>query len=306
MKCTSMSRNEYRANGKLMISGEYFVLDGAQSLAVPTKFGQSLVVDERKDDEIHWVSKDLNGVPWFEATFQLDQSVGSHVHPVEDRLIHILSVAREMNADFLSNGADVEIQVDFDLQWGLGSSSTLISLVAQWANVDPYELQFSCFGGSGYDIACATANGPILYERLPKPHTETIDFSPPFLDQLFFVYLGKKQNSRDGINHYRKLDIDKKDIICELNHITQSLIQCRDLRNFEELLTEHELIVSNALRLERVQELHFGNYWGSCKSLGAWGGDFILATSDRTEKETRSYFSEIGYTVCLSYRDMVR
>ena len=34
---------KFYGNGKLLLTGEYFVLDGALSLALPTKFGQNLV-----------------------------------------------------------------------------------------------------------------------------------------------------------------------------------------------------------------------------------------------------------------------
>ena len=37
------------------------------------------------------------------------------------------------------------------------TSSTLIANLAKWSNVDPYILLSETFGGSGYDIACASA-----------------------------------------------------------------------------------------------------------------------------------------------------
>jgi mevalonate kinase len=35
----------FYSHGKLLISSEYAVLDGAQALALPTKFGQTLKVE---------------------------------------------------------------------------------------------------------------------------------------------------------------------------------------------------------------------------------------------------------------------
>ena len=298
-------RQEFRANGKLMLTGEYFVLDGAKSLALPTRYGQSLVANTRSDANIHWSSLDLNGDAWFKTVFHLDQNARKHSNPVEDRLIHILSTAREMNPGFMATGAEVVVEVDFDLKWGLGSSSTLISLVAQWAGVNPYELQFSCFGGSGYDIACATANGPIIYNRRPKPTVTVVEFLPPFIDQLYFVYLGKKQNSRDGIKHYRGLNINKEPIIRELDSITERLVSCNKLDLFEELLNDHEDIIAQSLGLSKVKEMYFNDHQGSCKSLGAWGGDFVLATSNVSKEETMGYFNSKGFEVCIPYNEMV-
>ena len=62
---------------------------------------------------------------------------------------------------------NITTKLTFPRAWGLGTSSTLISLIAQWAKCDPFELLFEAFGGSGYDIACATANSPISYQ-LPR------------------------------------------------------------------------------------------------------------------------------------------
>jgi hypothetical protein len=42
------------------------------------------------------------------------------------------------------------------------------------------------------------------------------------------------------------------------------------------------------------------------KSLGAWGGDFILATSDRSAKETWAYFNQKGYSVCFQYDEIIK
>ena len=35
-------KKTFYSNGKLLITGEYVVLDGAKALALPTKYGQNL------------------------------------------------------------------------------------------------------------------------------------------------------------------------------------------------------------------------------------------------------------------------
>jgi len=42
------------------------------------------------------------------------------------------------------------------------------------------------------------------------------------------------------------------------------------------------------------------------KSLGAWGGDFVLVTSNRPEEETRNYFNEKGLEVFLRYDEIIK
>ena len=60
----------------------------------------------------------------------------------------------------------VTSELTFDKDWGLGSSSTLISNLSQLARIDPYELNNRVFNGSGYDIACAKSESPLLYRLI--------------------------------------------------------------------------------------------------------------------------------------------
>ena len=70
-----------------------------------------------------------------------------------------------MNPSVFSNSASFSIttQLSFPRNWGLGSSSTLINNIAQWFQIDAFELLHQSFGGSVYDIACAQNNNPITY-----------------------------------------------------------------------------------------------------------------------------------------------
>ena len=43
---TNTMKKEFYSNGKLLITGEYLVLDGAKAFALPTKFGQNLIVEK--------------------------------------------------------------------------------------------------------------------------------------------------------------------------------------------------------------------------------------------------------------------
>ena len=56
-----------------MISGEYFVLDGALALAIPTRLGQSMSVKPVQGSKpvLAWSSYDVEGNSWFEASFTL-------------------------------------------------------------------------------------------------------------------------------------------------------------------------------------------------------------------------------------------
>ena len=296
----------YHAQGKLLLTGEYFVLDGALALALTTRLGQHFKVEPGKPGELSWQSYDDDGACWFNAMVEIPSLKILSGEPTEpaQRLIQVLEQAFLLSEISLNSlaGFAITSQLDFSRHWGLGSSSTLISFVAHLAQVDPYDLLARTFGGSGYDLACALAKGPIIYQdRVAQP----IAFHPPFADQLYFVYLGKKQNSREGIQRYRALGEKVKASLEEINQLTLDVVACASLPEFEALMLRHEMIVGSMLDLPRAQNLYFSDYWGVVKSLGAWGGDFVLVTSDQSAVTTKNYFQQKGFEVILSYGEMI-
>ncbi len=299
-------KQRFYSNGKLLLTGEYAILDGALSLAIPTKYGQTLEVTHDNSGKIKWTSFDHNDAIWFEAKFDLQHPIISKGKTdTGNTLAKILIAAKNLNPDFLMGhgGYIVNTKLDFPLDWGLGSSSTLINNIADWANVDPYRLLLATFGGSGYDIACARHNHPLVY-KLEKdlPKVTEIAFDPSFKEQLYFVYLNRKQNSRDGISVYREQHFDKESLINKISSITKKIVDCTDLKEFEELLFRHETLLSQTLGLPTIKTSLFPDYRGEIKSLGAWGGDFILVTEDR---QSSDYFKSKGYETIISYQKMV-
>ena len=87
-----------------------------------------------------------------------------------------------------------------------------------------------------------------------------------------------------------------------MNRITAEILKTEDISVFENLIEEHEFLLSEILVLPTVKQRLFADYPRSIKSLGAWGGDFILATGSETEK---NYFKEKGYKTILDYQEMV-
>ena len=305
---------KFYSNGKLLLTGEYAVLDGALSLALPVRFGQFLEVEEQTKPVISWKSLDHENKTWYTAEFSVDlKEENNHreynidKRPETYTLKTILQAAQNINPKFLTgkNGYRITTRLTFPRDWGLGSSSTLINNIALWAKADPYQLLRKSFPGSGYDIACANHMHPLTYQiKNGEPCVQEVTFTPPFQDQLFFVYLNRKQNSREGISQYRKTVSDKKTLVHQISSITQRILQCRALHEFEVLLREHETIISNALELPTVKKLFFDDYTeGAVKSLGAWGGDFVLVTAER--KASLTYFTDLGYATIIPFKDML-
>lgn len=300
----------FYSHGKLLLSGEYVVLDGAKALALPTKLGQSLTVEPILEQKLIWQSIDCNGAIWFEETYTLlDGNIKflpKQHNDLSKRLITILNVAKQLNPEFLKNekGYKVTSVLEFPNNWGLGSSSTLLNNIAQWAKVDAFTLSNKTFGGSGYDIACAKNDSAIVYQlTTSKPKIERILFNKPFNDQLFFVYLNRKQNSRDSIKTYKNNKSNSEEIILRINKITSKLITTNAIEEFNELIKEHETLIGNITNQTPIKKRLFSDFKNEIKSLGGWNGDFILATGEQTYIET--YFKSKGYNTIVSFNTMI-
>jgi mevalonate kinase len=300
----------YYSNGKLLITGEYLVLNGAKALALPTKFGQSLQVSSIPNRLISWTSYDADKSIWFETELDFNDIITvknfDDAHPIKNTLVKILHQANLQNPNFLASeiGYKIETELTFPRNWGLGTSSTLLNNIAQWLHIDAFELLRKSFGGSGYDIACASNNFPITYQldENEKPIVEVVDFYPKYKDNIYFVYLNKKQNSRHAIQNYmnKQQFLTKK--TATISEITNRMLLSTNLEVTIDLLEHHEVILSDILELETVKERLFSDFKGTIKSLGAWGGDFVMVLS---KENPTPYFHSKGYDTILTYEEMI-
>ena len=289
-----------------MLTSEYVVLGGAQALAVPTRLGQFMEVEQYPEDGVlHWSAIDHTGYCWFIACFDLeDMSLISTTYPNgSDRLGKLLQYIKE-HSSVLNTPDSIHITtiLEFDRNWGLGSSSTLVANLAKWSGVDPIKLMHAAFKGSGYDVAVGMENAAIVYDlRQNKPNWNTTDWVPSFSDRLFFVYLGQKQNSEKEVMAFEKEMLSKDDINF-FDRITNDLMTAQDLSSFESLIVQHEERMAQILNRHTVKKRLFADYSGAVKSLGAWGGDFVLATGSVKERE---YFVDQGFATVISWNDMI-
>ncbi len=303
-----MKKKNYYSNGKLLLTGEYLVLNGAKSLAVPTKFGQNLEVTAAFGKKIIWKSYDADGSIWFEDEIHFEDIVSKKLfieNKIKNTLVEILHHAFLLNPSFIENaeGYSIDTTLTFPRFWGLGTSSTLINNIAQWLQIDAFELLKNSFGGSGYDIACAQTNQSILYYlENEKPVFKTVSFNPKFKEHLYFVYLNQKQSSKTAIHNYlnKQFSVDK--IKTKIDSISQFIIEITSLNDFMEALEEHEIILSDILETQTIKESLFADFEGVVKSLGAWGGDFVMVVS---KENPVPYFQERGFKTILTYSEMI-
>jgi len=70
-------------------------------------------------------------------------------------------------------------------------------------------------------------------------------------------------------------------------------------------MEEHEEMTGKILIKESVQKLLFPDFQGAVKSLGAWGGDFVMAASNAPEAYVRNYFHAREFNTIFNYREIV-
>lgn len=302
-------RQTFYSNGKLLLTGEYLVLDGAKALALPTKMGQNLQVVTHDKPTISWKSFDADGTIWFEDELELDAIINykeAAESSVKNTLLTILHHAHLLQPSFFQEtvGYQIETALTFPKKWGLGTSSTLINNLAQWLKIDAFELLNNSFGGSGYDIACAQNDTPIFYQlENQKPNVTPLDFQPEFVTNLYFVYLNQKQSSKNAIAaYYNKKHEKLKQSIANINKLSDAVATAKNIKSFANALQLHENELSAILELLTVQEALFSDFDGVVKSLGAWGGDFILAIA---LEDPTAYFSSKGYSTVIPYKEMI-
>ncbi|MFT7395837.1 MAG: mevalonate kinase [Flavobacterium sp.] len=302
-------KETFYSNGKLLITGEYLVLDGATAFALPTKFGQNLIVEKNADQTIKWKSFDVDGQIWFEESIsfsEIKNEMPQEAETVKATLISILHQGYLLNPTFINDksGYTITTQLSFPKKWGLGTSSTLINNIAQWLQIDAFTLLNNSFGGSGYDIACAQNNNPILYHlKHGRPIVERVTFNPSFKENIYFVYLNKKQSSKIAIANYQNnktKNINKS--IDAINVITLEILQANTVDSFAQAIEKHESNISTILETTTVKKALFSDFNGQIKSLGAWGGDFILVLS---EENPTSYFASKGFETIIKYNEMI-
>jgi mevalonate kinase len=298
--------NKNHANGKLLITGEYLILEGAYSLAIPCSKGQKIeYFPDEKSNTINWKSFDYLNELWFSTKYD---AVSLKIIETNDNLKaidlqRILLEAYKLSKTVKLNG-QISTFLDFPNNWGLGSSSTLIVCISKLLNINPLELHFNTSKGSGYDVACGNSNKPITYLiNNKKPIVKEIDFNIPFAKNIFFIHLNKKQKSENEIIRFKKQTKNKSININSISDITSKMINCNQINLFNDLIEEHENIISYYIDKLPIKKELFSDFEGSIKSLGAWGGDFIMASS---KNNCNDYFKSKGFDTIISYEKMIK
>ena len=315
---------QFYSRGKLLLTGEYAVLCGARALALPVSRGQVLKWKNTGDGTVlEWTTK-VKGKKSFNAVFEGANYLLASTSDIRMAVFlrKILLKAKKFSSDGPVYGKVYSV-VDFDLQWGLGSSSSLISNIAYLFDVNPFFLHFAVSNGSGYDIACARSDSPVLYrltyqtnryftkERPGRsvsfevPVYREVDFNPPFRDNLFFAWTGKKKDSAKSVDNFLARNNVNISSVDEISKITEEVINVHDIGDFNRLLKEHDRIISRVTDQQPVSKSMFSDFPGYVKSMGAWGGDFVMISWGGEPSELLDLLKPKGINVVFPYGKLI-
>lgn len=289
-----------------MLTSEYFAIDGALVLAVPTRLGQEFFFDERDDQKsfVFWEAYHQNKL-WLKAVIDYKnwQVLETNIPSGAEFILKTLKNVQDLSeTKFKGTGSYyLKTNLQFPADYGLGSSSTLMNNLAEWAETDPFHLNSISLGGSGYDIAVAKTKSAVLFQNKPEIKYEKVNFDPSFKNELIFIHLNQKQDSREGITLYKSKTKSQK-LINEFSDLTRNILLCNELENFSQLMFFHEQKISDFIEIPTVKDKFFTDCPSFVKSLGAWGGDFVMSAKFEGFKD---YFWGKGFTTVFDWDDLI-
>jgi hypothetical protein len=71
------------------------------------------------------------------------------------------------------------------------------------------------------------------------------------------------------------------------------------------MIKKHEEITGRQLDLIPIQEEYFSDFLGVVKSLGAWGGDFLMILTELPHIDIIPYFKNKGFSTLFTYKELI-
>jgi len=285
----------FRAHAKILLFGEYLMLDGYLGLAIPLRHGQTLTVEPRKKKGIQVHGYTVDGLVWQDEVWPSTQSSLFHK-----------SLTWLATQWYLPSGDwTLTTQLSYPQHWWLGSSSTFLDLLAQWTGCDPFALYRAVSLWSGYDIACARQKKPLLYDPLTMD-SQAVDLESSLLASMYCVPCGQKQSSDKAIAQYRARSHQGPDQYdrCEF---LDGLLYEQTVWWWIQGMTYHDEVIVSLIdqpalmtTQPRIGEIGYGKW------LGAWWWDCFLILSDQGYEDVRAACHAAWYDTCIPLQMMMR
>jgi len=295
------------APGKVMLCGEYFVLWGASALAFPARHRQFLNVFYQPEKQTHsWITR-VGEEIIFSCEIDKSSLEVQNIRGSLDSAKYIESLIKavlQINPEAFSHSYRFETLLTFRPEWGLGSSSSLIVNMARFADVDPFALHRMISRGSGYDVACALFEKPLLFKNPEKPEISFPEINYNFIECLHFLPLNIKKDSQKAVKDILSKQISPQ-ALAIASKLSESLSQVNDFNLFTNLLNEYVHLVEKQLGLSNPAKELFRGFQGTIKPLGAWGGDLMLVASQEKENYIKDYFGAKGFKTIIKWHDII-
>ena len=119
------------------------------------------------------------------------------------------------------------------------------------------------------------------------------------------MYSGQKKKTATEVSSF----LNKKNVpdhqIAEMTHLSEEFATCCLQSDFNLLIRIHEKLIGQIIGQVPVKEKFFADFDGEIKSLGAWGGDFMLVSTRLTFQKTKKYFENKGLTTLFKWDELI-
>ncbi len=283
------------APGKVILTGEHFVVFGAPALAIAINRRIVVRVSQRNDRRLHIVSSLGMAGEFDQDQFNLKEggsNTRSFLEPVK------IAAESVLNKYAVKKGLNIQVNSDIPVASGLGSSSAIsvatVASVGEAMGISQSREEildlsltaekFVHKNPSGIDIAIATYGGTILYE-LQKGMTRIEDM--PNL-ALVIGNTGIARNTGNLVEAVRRrrdrLPLTINPLIVAAESLTRSAVEAlrdRDLEKLGELMDVNHGLLSavgtSCIELDRlVYAARLAGALGA-KLTGAGGGGCMIA-----------------------------
>ncbi|MFP4288286.1 MAG: hypothetical protein ACLFQS_03430 [Bacteroidales bacterium] len=294
------------SHGKIILFGEYAVLEGNDAVCLPLATGQKLEIQKNDHQKICWQWSYKNTII---ADFSLDP-ITLQPHEISQGdpawAAGLITAIRKQNNIFLTDsGYNVRFINHFPHDWGLGSSSATIASLCRIAGADPYIVNDQVMGGSGADIACTDKKNWFVYRKKKSiPQTWFIPFDFPFQQHVVFVYSGQKQATAEHLKQVKEKSERKHFNASEINTLVYRCFSSNTVAELMSNIQMHEQLISEHTGHSPLGG-KFPDFNGQIKSLGAWGGDFFMAVSLENQSDVKNYFQKKGFGLCFTWDEFL-